>query len=51
MRTIPEVVLSIFDNYESYAKRVMDYLMYEDGIVPLGCAIEEVERWNTNYQM
>lgn len=39
-----EVVLSIFDNYESYAKRVMDYLMYEDGIVPLGCAIEEVEK-------
>lgn len=39
-----ELILSLYDSYEAYAQRVMDYVLYENGRVPLGCIVEEVEK-------
>ena len=40
----PEVILSLYDNCETYAQRVMAHVLYEDGRVPLGSIVEEVEK-------
>jgi len=39
-----ELILSLYDNYETYAQRVMDYVLYENGRVPFGSIVEEVEK-------
>lgn len=35
---------SIYGNFEYYKKRVIEYLLYPNGIIPVGTQVEEVEK-------
>lgn len=40
----PELIRSLYGDFDKYSQRVMDYVLYENGKVPLGNIVEEVEK-------
>ena len=40
----PELIRSLYGDFDKYSQRVMDYVLYENGKVPLGNVVEEVEK-------
>lgn len=39
-----KLIVSLYGSVEYYKQRIFDFLMYEDGMIPLGTKIEEVEK-------
>ena len=39
-----DLIVSIYDGFNQYSRRVMEFLTYEDGKVPVGTIVEEVEK-------